>query len=220
MERQSTPPVVLIEDQAIFRQGLRLLLEDAGFAIAGEFSNISDALADLDDGRDVQPNAVILFPLRQCGWQEFLRRVRLNAPTSTVLGILEAPDKFVIAEALGRGVAGCLERSLSGDAWTDAMRKAYAGILPPSQTVLTYPMIATQILLDLAVATSSSGIEDIAPVIAPRERAVLLALSELMPLAAVAENTGLSKEAVCAALDSVCGKFANRQHILDVLFHA
>ncbi len=221
MGPQTAPviPVVLIEDQAIFRHGLKLILEDAGFAVAGEFNDLASALDALDDGRATPPNALLLFPLRQCGWQEFLRRVRMNAPTTTVLGILESPDKVVISDALGRGLAGCLERSFSGEVWIDTMRRAYAGTLPPSTVLLAYPAIATHVLLDLVMAASSAEIADIAPAVNQRERAVLLALAEQMPLADIAESTGLTESAVCAVLDSVCGKFANRQHILDVLFH-
>ncbi len=56
-------PVVLVEEQAIFRSGLRAVLEGEGFEVVGEYSSPDAALSEEDVLGGLEPQTVVLCSL-------------------------------------------------------------------------------------------------------------------------------------------------------------
>lgn len=118
--------LVVADDHAILRQGLRTLLESQeGWRVVGE---AADGLTTLALIRELHPDVAVLdLQMPDLGGLEVARRVREHAPeTRVVMLSMHAGEPFV-REALRHGATGyVLKGSASGDLIT-AVQAALAG---------------------------------------------------------------------------------------------
>jgi DNA-binding NarL/FixJ family response regulator len=139
-ERDTAPPVrvLLVDDHAIVREGLRALLEEeGGFAVAGEAADGERAVAA---ARELAPD-VILMDLLMPGVDglEALRRIRATDPEARVLVLTSAQDDRAVRQAIDAGAVGFLFKDVSRRDLVRAVRDAAAGrptLHPEAQRVL------------------------------------------------------------------------------------
>jgi DNA-binding NarL/FixJ family response regulator len=139
-ERDTAPPVrvLLVDDHAIVREGLRALLEEeGGFAVAGEAADGERAVAA---ARELSPD-VILMDLLMPGVDglEALRRIRAADPEARVLVLTSAQDDRSVRQAIDAGAVGFLFKDVSRRDLVRAVRDAAAGrptLHPEAQRVL------------------------------------------------------------------------------------
>lgn len=140
MNETDTAPVrvLLVDDHAIVREGLRALLEEeGGFAVAGEAADGERAVAA---ARELSPD-VILMDLLMPGVDglEALRRIRAADPQARVLVLTSAQDDRAVREAIDAGAVGFLFKDVSRRDLVRAVRDAAAGrptLHPEAQRVL------------------------------------------------------------------------------------
>jgi len=106
--------VVLVEDHALTRAGLRTALADAGFTVAGE---AADGLAGLELVERTKPDvAVIDLGLPGMDGIELTRRVRRSAPqTRIVILTMHDLDDEVLAALAAGADAYCVKSNRSDD---------------------------------------------------------------------------------------------------------
>ena len=130
--------VLLVDDHAIVREGLRALLEEeGGFAVAGEAADGERAVAA---ARELAPD-VVLMDLLMPGVDglEALRRIRAADPEARVLVLTSAQDDRAVREAIDAGAVGFLFKDVSRRDLVRAVRDAAAGrptLHPEAQRVL------------------------------------------------------------------------------------
>ncbi|GMU63824.1 MAG: DNA-binding response regulator [Acidobacteriota bacterium] len=140
MNETDTAPVrvLLVDDHAIVREGLRALLEEeGGFAVAGEAADGERAVAA---ARELSPD-VILMDLLMPGVDglEALRRIRAADPQARVLVLTSAQDDRAVREAIDAGAVGFLFKDVSRRDLVRAVRDAAVGrptLHPEAQRVL------------------------------------------------------------------------------------
>jgi DNA-binding NarL/FixJ family response regulator len=115
--------VVLVDDQALVRQGLRLLLELAGIEVIGE---AAEGAAAVDLVREVRPD-VVLMDLRMPGMDGVEATRLLAADGVRVLVLTTFDTDENVAEALRAGAAGFLLKDVTSEGLVDAVRRAVAG---------------------------------------------------------------------------------------------
>lgn len=125
--------ILLVDDQALFREGLRLVLSTRrDFEIVGEAVDGVDAVAQ---ARDLQPG-VILMDLRmpRLSGVEATRRIRADHPAIQVIVLTTFDDNEDVFEALRAGAAGYLLKDATPEKLGDAIRAAARGesFLQPS----------------------------------------------------------------------------------------
>lgn len=125
--------ILLVDDQALFREGLRLVLSaQPDFKIIGEAADGIEALALTNDS---QPH-VILMDLRmpRLDGVEATRRVRAAHPGVKVIVLTTFDDDEDVFEALRAGAVGYLLKDASPEKLGDAIRAAARGesFLQPS----------------------------------------------------------------------------------------
>ena len=105
--------ILLAEDHAVVRDGLRALLDSAGgFAVVGEATNGRDAVAL---ALKVLPSAIVMdvsMP-RLNGW-EATRQILLDNPSARVLALSARSDDEQVARMLAAGALGFVEKQSSG----------------------------------------------------------------------------------------------------------
>lgn len=114
--------VLLVDDQALVRQGLRLLLELGGIEVVGEAGDGAAAVAAVEE---LSPD-VVLMDLRMpgIGGVEATRRI---AGRTQVLALTTFDTDQEVAEVLQAGAVGFLLKDVTSDGLVEAVRRAAAG---------------------------------------------------------------------------------------------
>ena len=117
--------VVLVDDHALFRSGLRELLEQYGVDVAGE---AEDGASALEVVRDTAPD-VVLMDVTMPGMSgiEATMRIRAVAPTAQVIMLTVSPDEQDVEEAIYAGACGYLLKDAPTREILAAIRAAAAG---------------------------------------------------------------------------------------------
>lgn len=118
--------VLLVDDHAVVRNGVRLMLSAAqDIEVTGE---AEDAGAAMRLVRQQQFDVALLdIALPGSSGLDLLRRLRVAQPALAVLMLSMYAEQAYAVRALKLGAAGYLTKSHSGDAMIAAVRKAAAG---------------------------------------------------------------------------------------------
>lgn len=211
-----TVPVVLVDDQALFRKGLRAALENAGFPIVREYSSTVAALEDEVLGGKAEPGTVFLCSLGLEGWQELAGQL-LSTADCAILGVVDKVTDQVAIEALSNGVLYCLERTQPTERWLEAIREARPGESLSVQMVLGRPRVAQHILMSLPEPPPTDELRPLTPVLVHRERLALSHISEGVPPDQIAQRIGMSEPEVYGVLESARRKLVARHRLLRTL---
>jgi DNA-binding NarL/FixJ family response regulator len=114
--------VLVVDDQALVRQGLRLLLDLGGVEVAGEAADGESAVAAV---ADLAPD-VVLMDLRMpgMGGVEATRRI---ASRTRVIALTTFDTDENVAEVLRAGAVGFLLKDVTSEGLVEAVRRAAAG---------------------------------------------------------------------------------------------
>jgi DNA-binding NarL/FixJ family response regulator len=118
-----TVRLMLVDDSALLRKGLRLLMRSQpDFDIVGEAEN---GIAAVELSRALSPD-VILMDIRMPGLNGVSATARILAerPTARVVIFSSYPTPQLKQEALGAGAFACLEKSVPTDDLFATIRSA------------------------------------------------------------------------------------------------
>lgn len=158
--------IVLADDHAIVRQGLRALLEtDPEMEIVGESA---DGLTALELIEDLRPDiAIVDVTMPDLSGLEVVRRVARRSPDTAVIVLSMHADEGYVIEALRSGAAGYVLKSTSTSSIIDAIREVMHG-----RRYLSPPF--TQRAIEAYIrASEEEGHEDAYETLTLREREVL-----------------------------------------------
>lgn len=118
--------LLLVDDQVIVREGLRLLLENqAGLTVAGEAATCQDAVALA--ARE-QPDIILLdLDLGATHGLDCLPELLAVAPHARVLILTGVYDLDIHHHAVGRGAVGIVRKMEAADVLVKAIRRVHAG---------------------------------------------------------------------------------------------
>lgn len=121
--------VVIVDDHALFAQGLALLLESrAGdrFVVAGSVTAGEEAVALV--GREGADIAIIDLALPPLGGVETIRRVSAAYPDTAILALSGTEDLDLAAAALRAGASGFLGKSADPEVLVAPLLTITAGV--------------------------------------------------------------------------------------------
>jgi len=191
--------VVLVDDHALFRGGLRRLLEQQGVDVVGE---AADGPSAVEVVRDAVPD-VVLMDVNMPGFSgiEATMQVRAVAPTARVIMLTISADEQDVEESIYAGACGYLLKDASEDQILAAIRDAAAG-----ESHLS-PRIAANILEH--VRSSSGGPqlpEEARAKLTERETQVLRLMAEGKENAQIAEELFISTQTVKKHVSNILAK--------------
>ena len=204
--------VVLVDDQALVREGLRLILEMAGIEVLGE---AADGAAGARLVADLQPD-VALMDLRMPGTDgiEATRRVVTWGGRTRVVILTTFHEDELTYRALAAGASGYLLKDAGGDRIVAAVHAAADGELPLAPAVAAR---LVQAFLDRRPARPAA--DRLAP-LSDRERDVLALVGAGRSNPEIARDLSISLATVKSHIRHILAKLdlRDRAHAI-VLAH-
>ena len=158
-----TVSIMLVDDHAIWRGGVRSMLEDTEFQVAAEASSGREAL---EMARQVQPRLVLL-DIRMAGGDglDALVALKKEHPRMAVVMLTTYDNPTYMARAVAGGAAGYLLKGIDQDEMLQALRAVTSG-----ETLLTREDLIRSLR---SVSESAAGSEDLIVPLTDREQDVL-----------------------------------------------
>jgi DNA-binding NarL/FixJ family response regulator len=118
--------IVLVEDHAILREGLKALIEiEPDFEIAGDFGGVEECLSGIGQ---LQPDLVLTdLALPQCSGFELLTQIKLVVPNARKLVLTAHDSEEYIRRALNAGADGYVLKDANRAELMLAIRTVSAG---------------------------------------------------------------------------------------------
>ncbi len=190
--------VLIVDDHAVVRSGLRAVLEDEeGLEIVGEASNAADAV---EKARTLRPD-VVLMDIRMdegddASGIDACRQIRSELPETQVIMFTSYSEQESVLASIMAGATGFLTKNVSHGKLVEAIRAAGRGasLLDPSVTRNVIERLA-------ALSEATAQRED---VLSEREREVLVLIAQ-----------GCTNKEIAAKL--VVSPYTARNHVIRIL---
>jgi DNA-binding NarL/FixJ family response regulator len=197
--------ILLVDDQKLMREGLRILLElEPDLEVVGEAGNGEAALGAF---ATLQPD-VVLMDVRMPGMDgvEATWRLHERWPEARVVILTTFDDEEYIFEGLRAGALGYLLKDVSGEELADAVRKVAAG------GALIEPSVARKVLAEFArlAPPSRAPDEGLPEPLSEREREVLRLVALGLSNREIAERLGLAEGTVKNYVTNILQKLGVR----------
>lgn len=176
--------VIIIDDHALFRDGLKGLLEQRNIDVAGV---AADGREGIELANEIRPD-VILLDLRMpnMGGLDVLPILRKDLPTTPVVMLTTSNDESDLIRALRTGAQGYLLKDMEPDELVSALRDIEKGknVVAADLTDALARMVQGETTLD----------DDDGPFadLTPRETEILCLLAEGQSNKLIARNLGIS----------------------------
>jgi len=192
--------LIIVDDHAIFREGLRALLDmEEDFQVIGEASRGDEAVAMVVE----EPPDVILLDLHLPDGlgSDFCRDLLRVSPQSRVLILSAYDDDREISSALIAGASGYVLKTVGGERLADNIRSISRG------EVLLAPSVAAKVVRQLSrVREEASRQEGALDGLTPREREVFFLASRGMRNSEIAAELFLSEKTIKTHLRNIYNK--------------
>ena len=180
--------VVLVDDHAFFRGGLRDLLTEHGFAIVGEAASGEDAVEVITE---TAPNVAVMdVNMPGIGGIQAARQVAAAAPTCRVLMLTVSPDDSDVNEAILAGACGYVLKDASGREIVSAVSAAARG-----ESLLS-PPIASKLLNRIRDVDDAGEPDGAGPRLTERELDVLRLIAQGKSNGEIADELVISVQTV------------------------
>lgn len=191
--------VLLVDDHALFRQGLRRLLEDQpDFEIVGEAANGREAV---ERAGELMPDVILMdIYMPDSDGLEATRAIRTRLPYARIVMLTVSDEDHNLFEAIKAGAQGYVLKKIEPRELYEKVRSAARGEAPLS------PQMAPRLIAEFArLAAQDSG--DAVDVLTPREHDVLGAVARGLSNKEIAASLGLSEYTVRNHLRNIMEKF-------------
>lgn len=170
--------VVLVDDHAIWREGVKGMLEDTAFQVVGE---ASDGKAALDVVGATRPRLVLL-DIRMAGGDglEALEKLKANHPEVSVVMLTTYDNPTYMARAVAGGAAGYVLKGVGRSELLETLEKVASG-----ESLLS----AQELVRSLRAVSDRAASADLISPLTTREEEVLRLLA-----------TGLSNKEMAGVL--------------------
>jgi DNA-binding NarL/FixJ family response regulator len=187
--------VVIADDHAVVRQGLRTLLElQEEMEVVAEAADGEEAVEAV---RRTSPDVALLdLVMPKLDGIEAIRRIRDGSPGTRGLVLTSLADDDTVLPAIRAGAAGYLLKDVQPQDLIAAIRTVHAG------EALLSPAVATMLVEQLAAGDEPRDRDELTP----RERDVLAHLARGRANKVIARELGVSERTVKTHVSNILSK--------------
>lgn len=180
--------ILLADDHAILREGLRLVLEkEPDFQVVGEAGDGQEAV---EKARALHPDLVLLdIAMPRLNGVEAARRIKRHCPEAKILVLTQYDDRAYVLPILQAGADGYILKQTESYHLAEGIRAVMRG-----EATLS-PPVARQ-LVDLVASGPSPEADPAEVTLTDREREVLILVAEGYSSRQIAEALGISPKTV------------------------
>lgn len=203
----SVPTVVIVDDHALFRAGVRSELDGNLVCVLGDAADVEAAVRLV---LDQKPDVVLLdVHMPGGGGVEVIRRVAERRPGQRFLALSVSDAAEDVIAVVRAGARGYVTKSISGAELADAVRRVHDG------DAVFSPRLAGFVLDAFAGQLAPEQVDPELDLLTPREREVLQHLARGYLYKEIAQRLGISAKTVEAHVSAVLRKLqlSNRHEL-------
>jgi DNA-binding NarL/FixJ family response regulator len=194
--------VVLVDDHALFRAGVRAEL-DGLVDVVGDAATVADAVALI---RELAPDVVLLdVHMPDGGGLEVLRQVSVDATGTRFLALSVSDAAEDVIAVIRAGARGYVTKTISGAELADAVRRVHDGDAVFSPRLAGFVLDAFAGAERRGPAPAADRDADLDQ-LTPREREVLQHIARGYMYKEIAQRLGISAKTVEAHVSAVLRK--------------
>lgn len=204
--------LLLADDHAVVRSGLRLLLEaQPDLAIVGEAENGEEAIRRT---AELRPD-VVLMDIEMPGMNgiEAARRIKAQSPGTSVLALTMYEDDQYFFEMLRAGASGYVPKRAAPDELASAIRAVSRG------EVFIHPSLAGRLVQDYLQRCDVEVQEQATGDLTPREQEVLTLIAQGLSNNEIADQLVISAKTVDRHRENIMRKL-NLHSRVDLVKYA
>lgn len=191
-----TVSVILADDHAIWRGGVRSMLDDTEFEIVGEASSGRDAARI---ARETNPRLALLdIRMADGDGLEALQLIKRDSPRTAVVMLTTYDNPTYMARAVAGGAAGYLLKGVERDELLDALRRVALG-----ESLLSADHLNRSLR---GISADAPGVADLIEPLTDREIEVLRLLSTGMNNRAIAAVLFVAESTIKTHVEHIIGK--------------
>jgi two-component system response regulator NreC len=191
--------LLLVDDHAVVRSGLRMLLEgEADMEIVGEAGTGAEALAAVEE---LRPDVVLMdIGLPDQSGIDATRAIKRLIPATAVVALTIHEDEEYFFRMLEAGATGYVPKRAAPEELLTAIRTAARG------EVYLYPSLARLLVSDYLEQDQQARATHAVDGLSTREQEVLAHLAEGAGNAVIAETLGISPKTVARHRENIMHK--------------
>jgi DNA-binding NarL/FixJ family response regulator len=210
--------ILLVDDHALFRVGMRQILEaESDFEVVAE---AYDSRSAVDAASESIPDVVLLdLSLPAPGGIETTQRVKREVPSAGIIALATTEDEDQLFEAIKAGAAAFLLKDISPDDLVTIIRRVNGGEYLINDKVFARPSVANRVLKEFR-ELSIYG-QEAAPIFAPlspREVEILDNIAKGMTNKQVAYALSISEQTVKNHMSSILRKLSVNDRTQAVVY--
>jgi two-component system response regulator NreC len=191
--------LLLVDDHAVVRTGLRMLLEgEEDIEIAGEADSGSAALNQVSQ---LKPDVVLMdIGLPDISGIDATTQIKRLSPTTAVVALTIHEDEQYFFKMLEAGASGYVPKRAAPEELLTAVRAASVG------EVYLYPSLAKLLVQDFLTQNRHSRAQSTLDGLTDREQEVLTMLAEGASNTEIADRLNISPKTVARHRESIMAK--------------
>ena len=210
--------IVLVDDHALFRVGMRQILErEADFEVVGE---AEDARGAFDVSQQQMPDIVLLdLSIPPPGGIETTQRIKREVPACGIIALAVAEDEDQLFEAIKAGAAAFILKDISPDDLVAVIRRVNQGEYLINDKVFARPAVASRVLKEFReLAVYGQEAAPIFAPLSPREVEILDNIAKGMTNKQVAYALSISEQTVKNHMSSILRKLSVNDRTQAVVY--
>ncbi|MDM8520032.1 response regulator [Anaerolineales bacterium HSG6] len=174
--------VLLVDDQPLFINGLRNLLQARGVTVVGEAHNGHDALTQT---RKLQPDLIFMdIHMPECDGLTATQQIKAEFPDIKIIILTISADETDLANTLKAGAIGYLLKNVAADKLFESLMAAQAGTAPIS------PELTGKLVRQLSAPSQST------PPLTPRQLEILALIRQGLTYKEMADRLMVSQNTI------------------------
>jgi DNA-binding NarL/FixJ family response regulator len=210
--------ILLVDDHALFRVGMRQILErEDDFEIVAE---AEDSRTAFDAAQSVLPDIVLLdLSIPAPGGIETTQRIKREVPSTGIIALAVEEDEDQLFDAIKAGAAAFILKDISPDDLVMIIRRVNSGEYLINDKVFSRPAVASRVLKEFReLAVYGQEAAPIFAPLSPREVEILDNIAKGMTNKQVAYALSISEQTVKNHMSSILRKLSVNDRTQAVVY--